>query len=87
MAKRHLGSIAAYSGARNGFGAARTSFPVEDNIYKFKRFLGSLARGGWFPRQFRGFVSPNNYQQKRHIGSVARLGWLPYKNNREDYHM
>nr|CAD7196477.1 unnamed protein product [Timema douglasi] len=40
-----------------------------------KRFLGSVARGGWFrdtsSQRDGGSIA------KRHIGSLARLGWLP----------
>ncbi|XP_069705734.1 neuropeptide-like 1 isoform X1 [Periplaneta americana] len=38
-----------------------------------KRFLGSVARSGWF-RDGNRNRSPLT---KRHIGSLARLGWLP----------
>ena len=45
-----------------------------------------MARGGWFPRQFRGFVAePQSQWDKRHVGAVARLGWMPHSkhlNNR-----
>ncbi|OXA57771.1 hypothetical protein Fcan01_07851 [Folsomia candida] len=51
---------------------------------KTKRFLGSLARGGWFPRQFRGFTAENPYD-KRHVGSAARVGWLPLSKSDRDY--
>jgi hypothetical protein len=50
---------------------------TETSVHDFLlAFLGSLARVGWFPRQFRGIVSENPYE-KRHIGSAARLGWVP----------
>ncbi|GJQ73572.1 hypothetical protein Trydic_g13918 [Trypoxylus dichotomus] len=46
---------------------------LDDDYQSFdKRFLGSVAKSGWF-RQSNKFVPPN----KRHIGSLARLGWLP----------
>ncbi|CAL8110512.1 unnamed protein product [Orchesella dallaii] len=49
----------------------------DDAPIKSKRFLGPLARGGWFPRHFRGIISENSFG-KRHIGSLARLGWMPH---------
>ncbi|KAJ8923265.1 hypothetical protein NQ315_001822 [Exocentrus adspersus] len=45
-----------------------------------KRFLGSVARTGWFrpsSSRYSRFVQP----EKRHIGSLARLGWLPSFRN------
>ncbi|XP_044252396.1 neuropeptide-like 1 [Tribolium madens] len=41
-----------------------------------KRFLGSVARSGWFRPNSR-YRSP----EKRHIGALARLGWLPTLRN------
>lgn len=44
-----------------------------------------MARGGWFPRSFRGYNSDTTQGQpwdKRHLGTMAKLGWLhPYKPN------
>nr|QHB80560.1 neuropeptide-like precursor1 transcript a [Carabus violaceus] len=41
-----------------------------------KRFLGSVARSGWF-RSPSSSSSRFRSPTKRHIGSLARLGWLP----------
>ncbi|CAH1376363.1 neuropeptide-like 1 isoform X1 [Tenebrio molitor] len=41
-----------------------------------KRFLGSVAKTGWF-RPTSRYRSP----EKRHIGALARLGWLPTLRN------
>ncbi|XP_063916344.1 neuropeptide-like 1 [Zophobas morio] len=41
-----------------------------------KRFLGSVAKTGWF-RPTSRFRAP----EKRHIGALARLGWLPTLRN------
>lgn len=55
----------------------------KDYIFSFS---GSLARGGWFPRQFRGFVAAENPYDKRHIGSAARMGFVPLtKSDRDGY--
>jgi len=47
----------------------------DEIVLPAKRFLGSLARSGWFPTNIRRstYYSPS----KRHIGAVARMGWLP----------
>ncbi|KAJ9574101.1 hypothetical protein L9F63_008515, partial [Diploptera punctata] len=41
-----------------------------------KRFLGSVARSGWF-RDNGNRMLHTSTMTKRHIGSLARLGWLP----------
>jgi len=46
---------------------------LEDYPVAEKRFLGSVAKSGWF-RQATG---NSKIPDKRHIGSLARLGWLP----------
>ncbi|XP_057656298.1 neuropeptide-like precursor 1 isoform X1 [Diorhabda carinulata] len=45
-----------------------------------KRFLGSVAKSGWFrPSSSSSSSMSSKYlnPDKRHIGSLARLGWLP----------
>ncbi|XP_050298954.1 uncharacterized protein LOC126737909 isoform X2 [Anthonomus grandis grandis] len=45
-------------------------YAVED-----KRFLGSVAKSGWFrPSSYSSFSS---LPEKRHVAALARLGWLP----------
>ncbi|XP_015838526.1 neuropeptide-like 1 isoform X2 [Tribolium castaneum] len=51
--------------------ALAAAYPNND-----KRFLGSVARSGWFRPNSR-YRSP----EKRHIGALARLGWLPTLRN------
>ncbi|CAG9767362.1 unnamed protein product [Ceutorhynchus assimilis] len=48
------------------------AYPVED-----KRFLGSVAKTGWFRPTTRGITSLTSLPDKRHVAALARLGWLP----------
>ncbi|XP_045477560.1 neuropeptide-like precursor 1 [Harmonia axyridis] len=46
-----------------------------------KRFLGSIARNGWYNSPRSSSIRSTSNTGKRHIGSLARLGWLPTIRN------
>ncbi|ENN70586.1 hypothetical protein D910_01892 [Dendroctonus ponderosae] len=52
--------------------ASQDAYPVED-----KRFLGSVAKSGWFRPVSRSYSSWVSLPEKRHVAALARLGWLP----------
>ncbi|KAL1498376.1 hypothetical protein ABEB36_009183 [Hypothenemus hampei] len=52
--------------------SSQGSYPVED-----KRFLGSVAKSGWFRPTSQGYSSFVSLPGKRHVAALARLGWLP----------